>query len=343
MELLRKLSEATGASGREDVVREIIVAEMKTCMDEVTVDSMGSVIGVKKSAAKNPKKVMVCAHMDEIGFIVSHIDKNGFIRFVPVGGFDPRVLLAQRVIVHGKQPLHGIIGSKPIHILDEAERNKTLQLKDLFIDTCIPKKSLEKIVEIGNPVTIERQFIEFGDKNKFVCCKAFDDRVGVYVMLKTVQALKKADVDVYAVASVQEEVGLRGAQTTSFAIQPDIGVALDVTLANDMPGVGEHDHISTLGGGTAIKLLDSAAISHVRLVEFMRNIAKKKKIKYQMEILPRGGTDSGAIQRSRGGIPVVTISIPTRYVHSSVETAHKDDIDASIKLLGAFLTEAHRF
>jgi endoglucanase len=174
-----------------------------------------------------------------------------------------------------------------------------------------------------------------------VCCKALDDRVGVYVMLEAMKKAKNAKADIYAVGSVQEEVGLRGAITSAFDVDPQVGIALDVTLACDVPGAGKHQQITVLGEGTAIKLKDSSSLSNPKLVKKLRDIAKKKKIKHQLEILPRGGTDAGAMQRTRAGVAVCTISIPTRYVHSVVEMAHKDDIKASIDLLAAFLNAAH--
>jgi endoglucanase len=283
---------------------------------------------------------MLAAHMDEIGFLVSHIDeKSGFLRIDPVGGFDPRVLMAQRVIVHTeKGDLIGIIGSKPPHILTEEERKKPLELKDLFIDLGLPAEEVKKRVNIGDFITLQQDFAEVGN---LVSCKALDDRVGVYVMIEAVRRTKKHVCDIYAVATTQEEVGVRGARVSSFNVAPDIGVALDVTVASDVPGVGEHEQVTKLGAGVAIKIKDSLSISNPKLVRTMRQIAEQKKIKYQLEILPRGGTDAGAIQMTREGVAAITLSIPTRYLHSVVEAAHKDDIQAAIDLLATFLEVAH--
>lgn len=339
MELLKKLCEAHGVPGREEAVRALVVLELKGLCDEIRTDALGNVIALKKGNGRGPK-VMIAAHMDEIGFLVSHVDeKNGFVRIDPVGGFDPRVLMAQRVLVHTESgDLMGIIGSKPPHILTEEERKKPLELKDLFIDLGLPAEEVKKRVNIGDFVTLHQDFIEVGN---LVSCKALDDRVGVYVMIEAVKKVKKHVCDIYAVATTQEEVGVRGARVSSFNVAPDIGVALDVTVASDVPGVGEHEHVTKLGAGVAIKIKDSLSISNPKLVRTMREIAEQKKITYQLEILPRGGTDAGAIQMTREGVAAITLSIPTRYLHSVVEAAHKDDIQAAVDLLAAFLEIAH--
>jgi endoglucanase len=339
MELLKELCEAHGIPGREEAVRELVVREFKSIADEIQVDALGNVIALKKGNGRGPK-VMIAAHMDEIGFLVTHIDeKTGFLRIDPVGGFDPRVLMAQRVVVHADGGnFVGIIGSTPVHILSEEERKKPLEIKDLFIDLGLSPSEVKKKVRVGDFVTLQQDSIKMG---KLFSCKALDDRVGVYVMIEAVKKVKKTTADIYAVATTQEEVGVRGARVSSFNVAPDIGIALDVTVASDVPGANEHEHVTKLGGGTAIKVKDSMSISHPKLVKKMREIAEKKKIKYQMEILPRGGTDAAAMQMTREGVASVTISIPTRYLHSVVEAAHVDDIQASIDLLASFLEVAH--
>jgi len=339
MELLKKLCEAHGVPGREEAVRALVVSELDKLCDEIRTDALGNVIALKRGSGRGPK-VMLAAHMDEIGFLVSHVDeKTGFLRIDPVGGFDPKVLMAQRVVVHTDgEDLIGIIGSKPPHVLTEEERKKPIELKDLFIDLGLPADEVKKRVHIGDFVTLQQDFTEVGN---LVSCKALDDRVGVYVMLEAVKRAKNHVCDIYAVATTQEEVGVRGARVSSFNIAPDIGVALDVTVASDVPGVGEHEHVTKLGAGVAIKIKDSLSISNPKLVRAMRELAENKKIKYQMEILPRGGTDAGAIQLTREGVAAITLSIPTRYLHSVVEAAHKDDIQAAIDLLAAFLETAH--
>jgi endoglucanase len=344
LNLLKKLCETPGISGYEERIQKVIKEELEKITDEVKIDKLGNLIGIKKakklSSKPAPKKVMIAAHMDEIGFMISFVDKDGFLRFAPVGGFDPRTLIAQRVVVHGAKDIGGVIGSKPIHILSEEERKKPPKIKDLFIDVGLKKDEVSKIVKTGDFVTLDRNFKELNDK--VITAKAFDDRVGVYVMIETLKRIKDCYVDIYAVATVQEEVGLRGAIVSSFSVEPDVGIALDVTIASDIPGTKEEEMVTTLGEGTAINLMDSHTISNKKLVNFLRKIAEENKIKYQTDILLAGGTDAGAIQRSKSGVPACTLSIPTRYVHSVVEMCHKEDIENSIKLMSKFLENAHK-
>ena len=343
MELLKRLSETAGIGGREERIRCIVIDELKDYVDEIQVDAIGNVIALKRgnNGSGSGKKVMISGHMDEIGFIVTYIDDKGFLRLNPVGGFDPRTLVAQRVKVHGREDLDGVLmpGVKPIHLMGPDDAKKSLTVSDVFVDLGRTKEDVEKLVRIGDYVTLERDFIEIGDN---FSGKALDDRAGVYIMIEAIKRLAEHDVDVYAVGSVQEEQGLRGATTSAFGVQPDIGVALDVTIAGDIPGGSPHAQISALGNGTAIKVMDSASISNYKLVDFMRDLAQENGIKHQMEILPRGGTDAGAMERSRTGCPVITLSLPCRYVHSNVETANKKDLEATIELLTKFLENAHK-
>jgi putative aminopeptidase FrvX len=338
MELLKRLSETPGVPGREEAIRAIVREVLTDNVDDIKVDRLGNVIAHKKGTGP---KVVIAAHMDEIGFLVSHVDEEtGFLRIDPVGGFDPRTLIAQRVTVHSRGgPRYGVIGTKPVHILTDEERKKVPELKDLFVDIGLSGKEAKEQVRVGDSVTLVQTFL---DVEGLVTGKALDDRVGVYVGIEAVRRLKKHKADIYFVGTVQEEVGLRGARTSAFAVAPDIGVALDVTIACDMPGVSAHEQITRLGKGVAIKVKDSASISHPGLVQFLVKLAEERKIPYQLEILPRGGTDAGAIQPAREGVAVVTISIPTRYVHTVVERAHKDDIEAAISLLVAFLETCHK-
>jgi tetrahedral aminopeptidase len=341
MKLLKQLCEAYGASGYEDEVRDIVVKELKPLCKKVEVDTMGSVIGFKEGKGKKDrKKIMLAGHMDEIGFLVSHVNDKGFLRVSPAGGFDPRTLMAQRVMVlgKGKHKLPGLlnIAGKPIHVQSADERKKELQVTDFYVDLGMPGDEVKKKVEIGDPVIWSRDFLEMGD---CVTCKALDDRAGVYMMIEALRKTKNNTHDIYAVGTVQEEVGLRGATTSAFAVDPDIAVALDVTLAIDTPGGEEHGAISQLGKGIAIKIMDSASISDRGLVSQFRALAEKNKIAHQLEILPRGGTDAGAMQRACSGARVITLSIPIRYVHSVNECANKADIEAGIELLAKFLSQ----
>ena len=337
MELLKRLSETPGIPGREEAMRVIVREALTSHVDEISVDRLGNVIAHKKGTGP---KVAVAAHMDEIGFLVSHVDEEtGFLRIDPIGGFDPRTLIAQRVAVHARGgAICGLIGTKPVHILTEEERKKTPEMKDLFVDIGLSGKEAREQVRVGDAVTLAQTFADMGN---LVTGKALDDRLGVYVGIEAVRRLGKHKADVYFIATVQEEVGLRGARTSAYAIAPDIGVALDVTIACDIPSVPAHEQLTRLGKGVAIKVKDAWSISHPELVQFLVHLAEERKIQYQLEILPRGGTDAGAIQPAREGVAVVTISIPTRYVHTVVETAHKEDIEAAINLLVVFLETCH--
>ena len=269
--------------------------------------------------------------MDEIGFIVTHIDDNGFCRFHTLGGFDPKTLTSQRVIVHGNKDLVGVMGSKPIHIMSSEERTKAPKISDYFIDLGMPAEEVKLHIPIGSPVTRDRSLVEMGD---CVNCKSIDNRVSVFILLEALRNLQEVPYDVYAVFTVQEEVGIRGAQVATLAIQPDIGLGLDTTIAFDTPGAGAHEKVTTLGKGTAIKIMDASAICDPRMIQFLKKVAAKQNILWQPEILTAGGTDTSGIQRmTAGGAITGAISIPTRHIHSVIEMANKSDIDGSIQLL----------
>ena len=336
--LLERLCRSYGVAGFEDEVRQIVMEELRRVCDDVRTDAMGNVVGFKRGKGRKRRKLMLAAHMDEIGFLVTHVDEKGFLRLDPVGGINPQVCLARRVLVFGKERVWAVVGSKPPHIMKEEERKKAPTTETLFADTCGLGKKAKDLIPIGSPVAFEGFFDIVGD---CYVGKAMDDRVGVYVMIEALKEAKSNNVDVYAVATAQEEVGLRGAVTSAFGITPDIGIALDVTIAADVPGAQPHQHITHLGDGVAIKIKDSASISNPKLVRHLQELAERHKIPWQAEILPRGGTDAGAIQRPVGAA-VATLSVPTRYVHSPAEVVHKRDVKATIDLLARFIEDAHK-
>jgi endoglucanase len=342
-DLLKRLCETPGISSREDLLRQIVVEELKPLTDTIEADVMGNVIGFKKGASNGPR-VMIAAHIDEIGFMVKHIDDRGFLRLQPIGGWDPRVMVAQRVMVTGfaGQSLRGTLmpAAKPIHLLTPEEANKPPKIEEFYVDLGLPGEKVKTLVEPGDMVTMDRTTERVGDT---VVSKTLDNRISVFIMIEALRLLQSTPVkaNLLAVATTQEEVGLRGATTAAYTLQPDIGIALDVTLANDFPGPPDHEQVTRLGNGTAIKISDSSLLCHPKLVRHFRDVAEAHDIKYQLEVLPRGGTDAGGIQRSRGGVPGFTLSIPTRYVHTVNEMAHVEDIQATIALLAAYLEEAH--
>jgi tetrahedral aminopeptidase len=340
-QLLAEICKVPGAPGFEEKVRQVVLREIKDLCDEVTIDNMGNVYAIRRGASN--KAAMVGAHMDEIGFMVTHIDDKGFIRFTTLGGFDPKTLTAQRVIIHGKEDIIGVMASKPIHVMTQDERNKVAKLSDYFIDTGLPADKVKELVSIGDAVTREREFIEMGDCFN---CKSLDNRLAVFIAIETLKNLKGKTLpnDVYIVFTVQEEVGIRGANVASLNIKPHFGFGLDTTIAFDLPGAAAHEQITKLGEGTAIKIMDASTICDTRMVRYMKEVADRNKIKWQPEILTAGGTDTAGIQRmSPGGSIAGAVSIPTRHLHQVIEMAHKDDIQGSIDLLSACLLELNQF
>jgi len=339
--LLSKVCEIAGAPGYEQRIREFIIEEVTPYVDEVELDAMGNVIAIKRG--QEDQRVMLAAHMDEISFIVTHIDEEGFVRFHPLGGFDPKTLTAQRVIIHGKEDIIGVMGCKPIHVMKPEERKKMPEISDFFIDTGLSVAKVKRIVELGNPITRERELIEMGD---CVNAKSLDNRACVYIQLETMRRLakKKVPYDIYAVFTVQEEIGLRGATAAASGVDPDFSINLDVTMAYDLPNALPQERVTALGEGTAIKVLDGGTVCDYRMVAFMKEQAKKNKIKYQLELLPAGGTDTAALQRhANGGSIAGGISVPLRYLHQVIEMAHKKDIKASIDLLEKCLLNIGRY
>jgi endoglucanase len=339
--LLKKICEIPGAPGFEQRIRAYVLNEVTPLVDEVSIDNMGSIIALKKG--KQPRKVMVAAHLDEISFIVTHIDDDGFIRIHTLGGFDAKTLTAQRVIVHGKQDLMGVMGSKPIHIMKPDERNKAPQIQDYFVDVGLPKEEVDKLVSVGDPITRERELIEIGD---CVNSKSIDNRVSVFILLEALRELKGQTLpyDVYGVFTVQEEVGMRGAVSSAHRIDPEFGIALDTTIAFDVPGAQPHEMVSRLGKGAAIKIMDSSVISDYRMVRYLKDLAEKNRIQWQPEVLPAGGTDTMGIQRfGKHGSIAGAISIPTRHIHSVIEMAHKQDIRNAIDLLKLGVAELDKW
>lgn len=326
--------------GQEDLIREIVRKELEGIC-EMRTDRMGNLHCVKKGKGENRKKLMIAAHMDEIGFIVKHIDDKGFVRIQPLGGWDPRQMFSQRVKVHTQTGiLNGLLNfsTKPKHLLTDAEASKKPEIDGFFIDLGLTGEEAKQKIRLGDMVTMDRTFQEEGP---LMTCKCMDDRVAVYVMIEAVRAAKSNDVEVHAVATVQEEIGLRGATAAGSAIAPDVVVAVDITLAMDTPGVPEQDQITRLGEGAAIKLMDSSLLCHPKVVNHFRSLAEKNQIKYQIEVLPLGGTDAGGVQRLHGGIPAFTLSVPCRYVHTVNETVHRDDVQACVDLLARYIEDAH--
>lgn len=333
---LQKLSEASGVSGYERSVRDLIVQKVRPYSDQVSVTAMGSIIALKcgnrgKRDRSPAPKVLLEGHMDEIGLMVTDIEQ-GFIRFAQVGGFDVRVLPSQQVVVHGKKPLRGIIGSRPPHVLSEEERTKVIPMEDLFVDIGLPDARVRELVRPGDLITIVRKMMSL--KNDLVAGKAFDDRSAVVAIVEAMRQLTtmRHTWDVYAVANVQEEVGLRGAETSTYQVAPDIAVALDVSHA-DQPNTTEVNAVPLNSGMGIASGPNIHPLVHRKLVE----VAKANDIPFQVTAYAGAtGTDAWAIQVVRGGIPTGLIDIPLRYMHTSVETLSVADLERIGRLLALF-------
>lgn len=341
LKLLKELSDAPGVPGREERIREILKRECKGLFDEISVDPMGSLIATKHARSSGKKKalsVLFACHIDEIGFYVRHVDDKGYVRIHAVGGFDTRNLLARRVKIQASsgEDLIGLLNptGRPTHIAKDEERKKVPEINDFFVDLCLPADEVKKKVRIGDPVTLVQAFMEIGD---CVTGKCLDNRVAAFVAIEALRKCKKPAYDVTLAATVQEEVGLRGAGPACYTCEPDIAIAIDTTLCVDTPGVPDDERISKQGAGVALTLMDSSLISNRALVDEFEAVAVKKKIPHQLSILTRGGTDAGAMQRQRGGYKAMTYSIPTRYIHTVTECIHKRDLQSAIDLLAAWL------
>lgn len=332
VEILEKLANASGVTGREDEVRSLMIKYLKPYADEVKEDKIGNVVAIKKGK-KNASKLMLAAHMDEIGLLVKTITKEGFLQFMKMGGIDDRVLLAQKVMVCTENGLlHGIIGSKPPHIQKEDERKRVLASDELFID--IGAENQEEArkmgVRIGDPVEFDIKFAKLS--KDIVIGKAFDDRAGCVAMIEVMKRLEKTDCTIFAVGTVQEEVGCRGAVTSAFGLSPDLGIALDVTVAGDTPGVKESEAPVKLGKGPSLGIADSGLITHRKVLKLLIDTAEENKIPYQLEAGLAGTTDASRIALAREGVPSGPLSIPTRYIHSPTSMINLADVENVIKL-----------
>jgi putative aminopeptidase FrvX len=332
---LEKLSDACGVTGREDQVRNLMVQLMTPLADEIQVDRLENIIAIKKGKPGSPK-IMLAAHMDEVGLMVKTITKDGFLKFTKMGGIDDRILPAQRVMVHTKKgAFSGIIGSKPPHIQKEEERKKIISYDELFVDIGVEsKEGAAKLgVSIGDSIAFDVKYSQLSEEA--VIGKAFDNRAGCITMVETLKLLSQTDCTVCAVGTVQEEVGLRGATTAAFGIDPDLALALDVTIAGDVPGVREFDTTVKMGKGPALTISDSGLITHPKILRWLIDTAEEEKIPFQLESGLLGSTDAARISITRQGIPCGTVSIPTRYIHSPVGMLSLKDIENSAKLTAA--------
>lgn len=329
--LLKKIIEAAGISGYESDIAEIMHEELKKSCDSVQTDKFGNVIAKK---GKGKVKVMLAAHMDEIGLMIKNITKEGYLYFIKVGGIDDRILPAQRVIVKSKKgDCFGIIGAKPPHLQKEEDKKQPLKYQDMFIDIgCKSKDEAAKRVEVGDIAIFEPNSGVLNGKLYYG--KAIDDRIGCYILIKIMERLK-ANAEVYAVATVQEEVGLKGARTSAYKIEPDYAIAIDTNCAGDTPQISERESSLKLGEGVAVTIIEAAGrglIVDQKMKTILTETAKNNKIKYQVDVIEGGMTDGAIIYMNKEGVSTGVLSVPTRYIHSPTGVFNIDDVDAAVEL-----------
>ncbi|WP_062355266.1 M42 family metallopeptidase [Bacillus kwashiorkori] len=335
--MLKDLTDAKGIPGNEREAREVMKKYISSYANEITTDGIGSLIAKKDGQADGPK-VMIAGHLDEVGFMVTNIDDRGFVRFQTVGGWWSQVMLAQRVtiVTSNGDTVTGVIGSKPPHILSPEARKKPVDIKDMFVDIGATSKEEAKAwgVSPGDMIVPYFEFTVMKNE-KHLLAKAWDNRIGCAVAIDVLKNLQKENHPnvVYSVGAVQEEVGLRGAKTAAYQIEPDIGFALDVGIAGDTPGVTEKEALGKMGKGPQIVVYDASMVSHKGLRDFVTGIADELQIPYQFEAIPGGGTDAGSIHLTKTGVPSLAITIPTRYIHSHAGILHRDDYENTVKLL----------
>lgn len=333
--LLKQLCETAGPPGFEDRVRDIVRPELEALCDHVELDPLGGVTGIRDGAGPT---LMFAAHMDEIALMVTHVDDRGFLRVIPLGGWDPRTLVSHRVTVHGRQDLPGIVGTTPVHLQDDAAKQKTPRVEDLGIDVGLPADQVHRLVRKGDVVTRSRTLEPLGE---LLTGKSLDNRLGVFVMLEALAEPVTPTCRVAAAATAQEEVGLRGARVTSARIQPDVALAIDTCPTDDGPGGGAPGGGTRVGHGAAIRIMDASAIASRALVDLLVDIAERNDIPYQFHVANRGGTDTQSVQLTGRGAIAGCVSIPTRYIHTSVEAVHPNDITAAIRLVAGLQSRAH--
>jgi endoglucanase len=336
LSFLKEFTEVEAISGHEKNAAKVFKKYVSPFADEISYDNLGSIIALKKGSGK--LKLMLAGHLDEVGFLVSKIENDGFIRLHPIGGWWTHVLLAQKLAVHtqsGKR-IVGIVGSTAPHGMSAEQRAKVMDIKNVHLDLGLSSKKavLDMGIRPGDMIAPVAEFMQLADP-KMLAAKAFDNRIGCAVTIEVMEQLNKIKhrANVYAVGTVQEEVGLRGAKTAAFRINPDVAIAIDVTLAGDIPGAGNN---AKLGDGVAISFADGSVIGAKALINELEKIAKEEKIKFTYDMLTAGGTDSGEIHKSHDGVLNCTLSIPSRYIHSHYSIIHQDDYDATIKLITAF-------
>lgn len=336
--LLSNLTQLPGVSGNEDAVRNYIYEHIKDKCDEITFDSIGNMTALMRGTGNLRKKVMLSAHMDEIGMITSRITDDGFIKFKTVGGIDPRVMVSKRVLI-GKDSVAGVIGYKAVHLQEKSERETTAKAKSLYIDIGAKnKKDAEKRVAIGDYIVFDSEYREFGDG--LIKARALDNRAGCAILMELCG--HRFDFDLYLCFTVQEEVGLRGAKILANRINPDLALVLETTTCSDVHGTEPEDYATELGKGVAISILDRSTYYNKELTQFIYNLAQDNKVSIQYKKTAMGGNEAGAVHLAGGGVKTAVLSIPARYIHSPSSVISKKDFNSCSVLVNLFLKEANK-
>ncbi|MEW6723948.1 MAG: M42 family metallopeptidase [Bacillota bacterium] len=330
--VLKRLTEAAGVAGNEGEVRDLLRELVTPHVDEVRGDTLGNLIAVKKGKKDGPR-VMIAAHMDEVGLMIINIEKSGLLRFTKAGGIDDRVLLGKKVLV-GKDKVPGVIGAKPIHLQEPKEREVPIKVDNLFIDIGAKEQAdAEKKVKVGDYAVFATQYEEFGqDKIK---AKALDDRVGCAVLLEVLK--DDYEIPIYGAFTVMEEIGTRGAAVAAYAISPDIGIVLEGTVCADFVADTPEGHATTSGAGPALSIMDATSIGNKVLLRHAVRLAEENGIPYQFRRATTGGNDAGRIHLNKEGVPSISVSVPCRYIHSPVSVISNSDYENAIKLVRLFL------
>jgi putative aminopeptidase FrvX len=337
-DLLKRIATAYGVSGFEDDVQNVIAGELDGCCDEVQRDHLGNVVGIKRARTQGfngqrTPRLMLAAHADEVGLMVKHINDQGYLHFIPIGGVHADISQSQRVLIHGRELVRGVIAPRL-----ECNDDGKINIDALLIDTGLSKSDVEKLVSPGDIVTFDSDVSQLN--GKMWVGRNFDNRIGAYCLVEAMRQVGDVAVDVYAVSTTQEEVGLRGARPAAFGIVPDIGIAIDGSMTRAAYKAG-HEYLCEPGKGTGIYMIDKLTIGHPRLVRYLFDLCEQREIPYQRNI--GGGTDAAAIQQSRSGVVATTIGAPVRYMHSTVQLCHADDMDATVALLVGVMKTANQF
>ena len=337
--LLKELCLVNGISGDENTVRDVILAEIKNYANDIKIDPLGNIIVFKKGKEAPKKKLLISAHMDEVGFIISDITEDGFLKFKEVGGIDPRILLSQRLVI-GEKEISGVIGVKAVHLSTPEERKRVVKANEMYIDIGASSKTeAEKLVKKGDYAAFDSEYAELG--GDVIKAKALDDRIGCAIMVELIK--EKYDADLYFCFTVQEEVGTRGSLTAARFVGADAAIILESTTCSDIAGVKPHEYATSFGDGPVISLMDYASYSDIELNRFLIKLAKENDIKFQFKRTAMGGNDARSYQTASGPCKTAVVSVPCRYIHSPVSCAYKGDIEETHRLIKCIAQNIHKF